>query len=133
MTALFCTVSVGYSTSFQANFINAHQFSGTAKPVHFCETHVVGVPKSPQALKSELWKSNDGSVLGRFHRLWHSLRADFIHPGQFSGTAKPGGFHKTHVVGVPKGLEALQSDLRNLNNGFLSGQFYAPVSIFRHS
>jgi len=55
-----------------------------------------------------------------------------MHPDQFSGTAKPDGFHETHVVGVPQSPEALQSELRNSNNGFISGQFYAPGSIFRN-
>jgi hypothetical protein len=36
--------------------------------------------------------------------------------GQFSGTHKPDGFRKTHVVGVLKCPEALQSEQRNSND-----------------
>jgi hypothetical protein len=36
--------------------------------------------------------------------------------GQFSGTVKPNGFRKTHVVGISKCPKALQSELRNSND-----------------
>jgi hypothetical protein len=44
------------------------------------------------------------------------LRVNFRHPSQFSETAKSDGFRKTHVVGIPKFRELLQSELRNLND-----------------
>ena len=54
MTAPFWAVFVGYSTPLRADFMHLDQFSETAKPVSFRETHVVGVSKTPKALKSEL-------------------------------------------------------------------------------
>jgi len=52
-----------------------------------------------------------------------SFRANFMHPGQFLGTARPDGFRETHVLGVPKSPEALQSELRNLDDGSIFGRF----------
>jgi len=69
MTAPFWTVFVGYSTPLLVDFMHPGHFSGTAKPDGFRETHIVVVPKSQEALPSELRNSNDGFVLGRFRRL----------------------------------------------------------------
>jgi len=68
MTAPFWTVFVGYSTPLRADFMHPDIFSGTAKPDGFHETHVIGVPQSPEALQSELQNSNDCSILGHFCR-----------------------------------------------------------------
>jgi hypothetical protein len=51
-----------------------------------------------------------------FRGLLHTLRANFRHLVQFSGTAKPGSFRKTHVVGILKCLESLQSEPQNSND-----------------
>jgi hypothetical protein len=72
------------------------QFSGTAKPDGFRKTHVVVVVKCPKVLQSELQISNNVPT----------FRAVFVAKAhascQFSGTDKPVGFHKTHIVGVLK-------------------------------
>ena len=45
-------------------------------------------------------------VSGRFR----GLRADFKHPSHFFGTEKPNSFRKTHVIGISKSPELLQSE-----------------------
>ena len=69
MTTPFWGVLVGYKTPFRVNFMHPSQFTGTAKPIGFRETHFIGVPKSPKVLKSELPNSHDGSIFGHFRRL----------------------------------------------------------------
>jgi hypothetical protein len=96
----------------QANFSHSGQFSGTVKSDGFRKTLVVGVLKCPEALQSELRKTNVPTS-GRFCGLEHTLWVNFRHSGQFMRTAKPDGFHKTCVVGVPECPEALQSELQN--------------------
>jgi len=59
------------------------------------------------------------------------LRANFMYPGQFSGTTQYDDFRETHVLGVSKSREALQSELRISNDGSVSSRFRKLQHSFR--